>query len=69
MIETPIDNLMEKALEMKHKGARLSQACAAYVNDKFELFYSFANDETYEYETLHFVIDTDQEVPSITRTR
>ena len=45
---------------------RLSQACAAYIDDKFELSYSFADDVTYQYTTLRLVIETDTEVPSIT---
>ena len=53
-------------MEMKKAGYRLSQACAAYIDDKFELSYSFADDDTYQYTTLRVVIDTDVEIPSIT---
>ena len=64
--EIPVDILLDKSLEKKKQGLRLSQACAAYVNDKYELSYSFANDETYELTTLRVVIDKDTVVPSIT---
>ena len=64
--EIPVSKLLEKTMEMKRGGYRLSQACAAYVNDKFELSYSFADDTTYQYTTLRVVVDTDEEVPSVT---
>ena len=64
--EIPVTELLTKAMEMKKSGFRLSQACAAYVNEKYELSYSFADDKTYQFTTLRVVIDTDTEVPSIT---
>ena len=66
IIEIDVDQLLTKAMELKKAGFRLSQACAAFVNEKFELSYSFAEDKTYQYTTLRVVIDTDTEVPSIT---
>ena len=66
LIAIEVDQLLTKAMELKKAGYRLSQACAAYVNEKFELSYSFADDNTYQYTTLRVVIDTDTEVPSIT---
>ncbi|MCR5097434.1 MAG: NADH-quinone oxidoreductase subunit C [Lachnospiraceae bacterium] len=66
LLEIDVDQLLTKAMELKKAGFRLSQACAAYVNEKFELSYSFADDKTYQYTTLRVVIDTDTEVPSIT---
>ena len=66
LIEIEPSDLLTKVLEKKKEGCRLSQACAAYVNDKFELSYSFADDETYQYTTLRIVMDTDTEIPSIT---
>ncbi|MBR6228933.1 MAG: NADH-quinone oxidoreductase subunit C [Eubacterium sp.] len=64
--EIGVGDLLASVMKMKKRGMRLSQACAAYIDDKFELSYSFADDVTYEYETLRLVIDTDTEVPSIT---
>lgn len=64
--EIKVDDLLKSVMQLKKKGMRLSQACAAYIGDKFELSYSFADDETYDYETLRLVIDTDTEVASIT---
>ena len=66
IIEIEVGDLLSRVMRMKKRGLRLSQACAAFINDKFELSYSFADDVTYEYETLRLVIDTDTEVPSIT---
>ena len=39
-----------RAMEMKEKGMRLSQACAAWVKkeSKLELLYSFVDDTTYD---------------------
>ena len=58
--------LSVKAMEMKSKGLRLSQACAATIDGKFELSYSFAHDVTYQYTTLRLVIEPETEIPSIT---
>lgn len=66
LIEIESDRILDTVMEMKNKGLRLSQACAAYVNDKYELSYSFANEDTYEYTTLRAVIDKETEVCSIT---
>ncbi len=66
LLEIPVSDLLTKAMEMKNAGYRLSQACAAYINEKYELSYSFADDTTYQFTTLRVVIDTDVEVPSIT---
>lgn len=64
--EIDVNELLTRVMEKKNAGLRLSQACAAFVNGKFELSYSFANDDTYEYTTLRAVIDIDTEVPSVT---
>ena len=64
--ETEVKDLLRRALEMKKSGFRLSQAYAAYINDKFELSYSFSDYENYGLHTLRVVIDTETEVPSIT---
>ena len=61
-----VGELLPKVMRLKKDGMRLSQACAAYIDEKFELSYSFADDKTYQYTTLRLVIDTDVEVPSIT---
>ena len=64
-IDIDVTELLPKVMEMKTKGLRISQACAAYINEKYELSYSFTNLETYEYFTLRVVVDVDTEVPSI----
>lgn len=58
--------LLEKVMELKHKGYRLSQTTSSYVDGKYELSYSFADDDTNLYHTLRLVVDPDVEVPSIT---
>ncbi|MEE3467693.1 MAG: NADH-quinone oxidoreductase subunit C [Eubacterium sp.] len=66
LITIEVGELLPKVMQLKKGGMRISQACAAYINDKFELSYSFADDTTYQYTTLRLVLDTDTEVPSIT---
>ncbi len=66
LIEIPVAELLTKVMELKKAGYRLSQACAAFVDEKFELSYSFAEDTTYQYTSLRVVVDPDTEVPSIT---
>ncbi|MBO6108575.1 MAG: NADH-quinone oxidoreductase subunit C [Eubacterium sp.] len=61
-----VGELIPKVMKLKKQGMRLSQACAAYIDEKFELSYSFADDVTYRYHSLRLVIDTDTDVPSIT---
>ena len=60
------DNLLEHVMAQKNMGRRLSQICAAYANEKLELSYSFAEDETNLYHNLRLVIDKETEVCSIT---
>lgn len=60
------NDLLNKVLEKKKAGYRLSQICAASVGGKLELSYSFADDETYQYTTFRLIIDLDTEIPSIT---
>ena len=60
------DNLLEQVMAQKNMGRRLSQICAAYVAEKLELSYSFAEDETNLYHTLRLVIDKETEIYSIT---
>ena len=67
IIETiEVGELLPRVMRMKKDGYRLSQACAAYIDEKFELSYSFADDTTYQFTTLRLVVDTDTEIPSIT---
>ena len=61
-----VDRILDESMIMKNKGLRLSQACAAYVNGKYELSYSFAEEGTYQLTTLRTVIDPKTEVSSIT---
>lgn len=60
------DQLLEKVMEMKHARLRLAQACAAYIDGKYELSYSFSNDKTYEYKTLRVIMGLTDSVPSVT---
>lgn len=60
------DTLLKNVMAFKNQGLRLSQICCAYSNEKLELSYSFAEDDTNEYTTLRVVIDKDTEVCSIT---
>lgn len=65
----PIDpaELLDHVMKMKKQDFRLSQACAAYVDKKFELSYSFALDDgSYKLKTLRIVIDPETEISSIT---
>ncbi len=66
IIQIPVELILDKTMEKKKAGMRLSQACAAFVDGKFELSYSFADDTTYQYDTLRIVIDPDTPVSSIT---
>ncbi len=64
--EIELSDLLHVVMTKKKEGLRLSQACAAYVDGKYELSYSFADDKTYQLTTLRVVIDVDAKVPSIT---
>ena len=66
LIEITKGELLEKCMELKKSGLRFSQGCAAFFEGKYELSYSFADDETYEYKTLRLKADLDEEIPSIT---
>ncbi|MBR2189450.1 MAG: NADH-quinone oxidoreductase subunit C [Eubacterium sp.] len=66
LFEITPEKLLSKTMEMKKRGFRLSQACAALIKEDIELSYSFANDDTYEFETLRIVTDQETEIPSIT---
>ena len=54
--------LSVKAMEMKSKGLRLSQACAAWLRkeEKLELSYSFVDDETYDMFNIRISLDNDK---------
>ena len=67
-IISPIEvgELLPEVMKLKKDGFRLSQACAATIDNKFELSYSFAHDVTYQYTTLRLVIEPETEIPSIT---
>ncbi|MBO5560933.1 MAG: NADH-quinone oxidoreductase subunit C [Firmicutes bacterium] len=63
--EIDYHDLLEKSIEKKRQGYRLSQACAAYSGGKLELSYSFADDETLELVTFRLVIDKETEIISL----
>lgn len=59
------DGLLREVMAMKSRHMRLSQACASYRDGKYELSYSFADDETMDYETLRVNVGLAERVPSI----
>ena len=65
-LEITPDQLLGDVVALKKQGLRLSQICCAYSNEKLELSYSFANDDTNDYIILRIVMDKDTEVCSIT---
>lgn len=65
--EIRADQIPEKAMAKIAEGYRLSQACAATVEDHLELSYSFANDETFQFYTFRILPAEGEEIPSITR--
>ena len=66
LVEITPDELLGEVMKFKNQKLRLSQICCAYSNEKIELSYSFANDDTNEYINLRLVIDKETEVCSIT---
>ena len=64
--EIHVDRLLMETMKMKHANYRLSQACCAYVNGLYELSYSFAPLDQYEFVTLRVIVEKGEEVPSIT---
>lgn len=66
LIQIQKGELLSKCMELKKDGLRFSQACAAFFDGNYELSYSFANDETYEYKTLRLIAGLDEEIPSVT---
>lgn len=60
-----LQDFLTWTLRMKNSGRRLSQACAAWKDEKLELSYSFADDDHYTYETLRILVDIEDKVPSI----
>lgn len=60
------DQLLDKVMDKKNRGMRLSQACAAWVDGRYELSYSFADDRSYEYQTLRIVMEKEREISSVT---
>ena len=66
LVEITPDELLGEVMKFKNAKLRHSQICCAYVNEKIELSYSFANDDTNDYTNLRLVIDKDTEVCSIT---
>lgn len=65
IITIELDRLLSTATEKKMTGWRLAQICSAYVDEQYELSYSFAK----EYEIAHYrvVVDKETLVPSLTQ--
>ena len=66
LVEITPDELLGEVMKFKNQQLRLSQICCAYSNEKIELSYSFANDDTNDYINLRIVMDKEDEVCSIT---
>ena len=66
VVEITPDELLGNVMAMKNSKLRLSQICCAYSNEKIELSYSFADDNTNEYINLRIIMDKNDEVCSIT---
>lgn len=58
-------DLLNVIMEKKNDEWRLAQICCSFVNETYELSYSFAK----EYECVHYrlVVGREEEVPSISR--
>ena len=64
--EIPLEDLLEEVMKRKYQGMRFDQACAAFVDGKFELSYSFSDDDAYSFETLRVVMtDLARKIPSV----
>ncbi|MBR0384210.1 MAG: NADH-quinone oxidoreductase subunit C [Eubacteriaceae bacterium] len=61
-----LEELLPNVLELKKGGFRVCQLCAAYINEMYELSYTFANDGDYRLTTLRMEIPPKKEVPSMT---
>ncbi len=66
LLEIPKHMLLETIMKYKKMNYRLSQICAAYIADKFELSYSFVDDDTNLMTNIRVVVGIDEEVPSVT---
>ena len=64
---TPIEkvDLLSVIMEKKNALWRLVQICCVYVEEKYEVTYSFANG--YQLENFKLTVDKEEEVPSISR--
>lgn len=65
VIEIPLSELMTTAMKERDAGSRLAQACATYVNDKYELIYTFAEGDGYGLKHYKITTDVSEIVPSI----
>ncbi len=59
------EDLLPVIMEKKNDNWRLAQICCSYVNETYEISYSFAKD--YDIEHFRLVIDKDDSVASISR--
>ena len=66
ILEITPDELLANVMTLKKNNLRLSQICCAYSNEKLEVLYSFADDNTNDYINLRLTIDKDTDVASIT---
>ena len=65
MLEVSLGQFLMEVMRKKQTGLRLDQACAAFADGKYELSYSFSDDDAYQFENLRVVVGLKEEVPSI----
>lgn len=66
LVEITPEQLLGEVMKFKNQKFRLSQICCAYCNQKIELSYSFADDDTNQYINLRLVIEKETKICSIT---
>ena len=59
--EIPLEALLVEVMKKKEADLRFDQAHVVYANGKFELSYSFSDDDAYRFENLRVIIDLTEE--------
>lgn len=62
--QIPLEKLLFATMERKKSGYRIAQICCAFVDNRYELSYSFAKE--YHFITYRIFIRKEAQVPSIT---
>ncbi|MGI6118473.1 MAG: NADH-quinone oxidoreductase subunit C [Bilifractor sp.] len=58
-------DLLITVMRLRQKNLRLVQICCAVVDNKYEIIYSFADDDTYELTNLRVMAGLNETIPSI----